>query len=247
MQISPDFPDFREIPVPSDLFLRKIGCDGEDVWQKVMASRAFRGPIQPFGTAADANAVARMLKASAPVDVHGGYLLPDHRAETLSPVAIDPSRFDLAAVFDVLVLYFEHSPDPWAFAISPNISRSTMPRHPHLRGDRKLIWDGQVAHGLCIYSAAEYSLDRETSSIATFLRQVSIFLGKTLLWLASPGRTWLGDVALSGNAHLSLDINGPCWCGDGKTYRDCCLAGEMIRFLRGVQGITLPRGLKLEF
>jgi hypothetical protein len=246
-QVSPDFPDFTEIAVPDESFLRKIRGDGTDSWERRAGSHAYRGRIQPFDLVSDAQAVARMLKGNVAIDVHGGYLLPDRRAETLAEVVLDPSLYDLTTTFDVLVLAFDHTPDLWAFSLNPAISRVEFPDHPHLRSDRKVIWSGQELHGLCIYSAAEFSIARQRSPLDTFLRQVSIFLAKTVLRLAAPAKTWLGNVALSGNAHLSHDINGPCWCGDGKTYRKCCLPGEVLRLLRTVRRITIPEGFELRF
>lgn len=246
-QVSPDFPDFKEIAVPDEIFLRKIRGDGTDSWERRAASHAYRGHIQPFDLVSDARAVARMLNGNVPVDVHAGYLLPDERADTLTEVTLDPTRYDLTTTFDLLILAFDHTPDLWAFSINPAISRVEFPDHPHLRGDRKVILSGRELHGLCIYSAAEFSIAHQRSPLDTFLRQVSIFLAKTVMRQASPAKTWLGNVALSGNAHLSLDIDGTCWCGDGKTYRKCCLSGEVVRFLRTVRGITVPAGLKLEF
>jgi len=199
-QVSPDFPDFKEIAVPDEIFLRKIRRDGTDAWERRASSHAYRGRIQPFDLVSDAQAVARMLKANVAVDVHGGYLLSDERADTLPEVVLDPSRYDVTTTFEVLVLTFDHTPDLWAFSLNPAISRIEFPDHPHLRGDRKVIWDGQELHGLCIYSAAEFSMAHQRSPLDTFLRQVSIFLAKTVLRLASPAKTWLGNVALSGNA-----------------------------------------------
>ena len=246
-QVSPDFPDFKEITVPDEIFLRRIGCDGTDAWERRTGSHAYRGRIQPFEIVCDAQAVARMLQGNVAVKVHGGYVLPDQRADTLPEVALDPSIYDVTTIFDVLILTFDHTPDLWAFALNPAISRSNFPDHPHLRADREVIWNGAALHGLCIYSAAEFSITEQHHPLDAFLRQVSIFLGKHVLRLASPTKTWLGNVALSGNAHLSLDINGPCWCGDGKMYRNCCLPGEVVRFMRGIRGITVPKGLQLRF
>jgi hypothetical protein len=68
------------------------------------------------------------------------------------------------------------------------------------------------------------------------LRSLMANLPKDSIWQIVPTeRTawsgiWLGKVAKSGRDHLLLDRNGPCWCGQGKMYRDCCWNDEIKIF-----------------
>jgi hypothetical protein len=243
--VSPAFPDFVEIPVPSDVFLTKRTCAGP-VRSRVRPARAYRGRIQPFASEGVAASAARLLNGSFGVDVHGGFLLSDERSNSLPAIELNPTRQDLTQDFEVLVLGFDHTPDFWAFSLNPAISFQTFKDHPHLRGDRELVLNGRILHGLCVYSAAEFSISHFPSPLAEFLRQVSIYLAKHLIWLTILPKKWVGNVALSGAAHLSLDPNGPCWCGDGKIYKHCCLPAEVLQALRRVKGLNVPTDLVIQ-
>jgi hypothetical protein len=240
MEVFPAFPEFIQVPVEGDYFLTKITLAGH-ARRRVTPARMYRGRIQPFESDATAVAVSRLLETDRPIDVHGGFLLEEEVAKVILPKASEAEISGATRTFDILAVEFEHTPDPWAFVVSPRVSVDTEPRHPHLRADRELIWEGKRYHGLCVYSAAEFSLARPDGQMSEFLRQVSIFLGKHIIWKRS-GK-WLGKVALSGAAHLGLPINGPCWCGDGKIYRNCCLPGEILKVLRTIKGITVPKDL----
>lgn len=242
--VSPAFPEFGKVDIPKQVYLTKITCDGPDR-KPVTPSFAYRGTMQPFASEADSHMVARLLAGSFGVDVHGGFLLPDERAQKLPSVPVSSSSCGLTSQFDVLILGFDHTPDLWAFSLDPPISAAINKGHPHLRGDREVVWDGRTLNAFCVYSAAEFSIKGFPCRLTEFLRQVSIYLGKHVLWLASEPRRWLGNVAASGTGHLALDPLGQCWCGDGKIYKHCCLPGEVLRFLRTVRGISVPPGVQI--
>jgi hypothetical protein len=240
-QVFPAFPDFVETAIPYDVFLTKKTSFGP-LKRRVTPSHAYLGRIQPFESNGDALSVSRMLVADTSISVHGGYLLSDERAESLPATSVDPRLYDLMTAFEVMVLTFEHTIDPWVFSLAPEITALQVPMNPHLRGDRELIWNGKTLHGLCVYSAAEFFLTGHSCPMTEFLRQVSIYFGKYLFWQATIPKTWPGRVALSGLSHLKLDPNGPCWCGDGLRHKECCLPGEVLTVLRRVRGFTLPTG-----
>jgi len=260
----PPYPLFSQVEIPGEVYLTRIDT-GTPIKRVVKPTRAWRGPICPFEDDHAARLVARALAAERPVDVHGGYVLPPYEAHYLPS---DPRELRMRSapmVFEVMVLEFAHTPDPWVFSLSPVISRGFCLGHPHLRSDRELILDGRVLHGLCIYSAAEFSFDPLREKIPQFLDQVSIFLANHIVWsktralysvvgsqplhwiddenlfLTMPADTptqirpslrtlwkgyWPSPSAIFNKGHLNLDPNGPCWCGDGKLYKDCCRPWE---------------------
>jgi hypothetical protein len=83
-----------------------------------------------------------------------------------------------------------------------------------LKTQRLFDQDGQMIHdGLNL------------SSQMTNLPATSIWQKRPALFTRWIGY-WPGTSAPNGKDHLSLDPDGPCWCGQGRIYRNCCLVWE---------------------
>jgi hypothetical protein len=260
----PHFPTFNQVTIPLETWLHR--CEGRSmIRRRVIPTKVWRGLIRPFETDSDAVLVSRALAAERPLDVHGGYVLPPFEAKYLRSDNREVFLTGICSAFDVLILEFSHTPHPWIFSLSPRISSSRFPNHPHLRRDRELMWEDEMLHGLCVYSAAEFDFDPQKERLEQYLAQASLFLANHAIWAKTralcalpsniplymfgdpdmystlPARTcvqrwpgfrtaWIGywpsPSAINGRGHLSLDSNGPCWCGDGRLYRNCHMAFE---------------------
>lgn len=150
---------------------------------KVQPIRAWQGLIQPFASDEEARQILRLLACDQAVDVAAGRITPPPEVRSIMPHAAEPRLTGCDIAFDVLVLEFEPPAHPWIFSLSPAISRSQFHNHPHLRTDRILRLSSRTIHGLCMYSAAEFEIDRALPIVPLMLNQAAIFLAKHIVWL----------------------------------------------------------------
>lgn len=179
----PEYPQFMPAQSPGPLHLTSRTHDDQPTIEEVIPSRAWQGLIAPFASDEEARLALRMLAADEPISVHGGTLLPTPTAGKLKRHPMEHRIIGTGLIFDILVTEFETTPHPWVFSLSPPISQSQQKFHPHLRSDRSLQLRSKELHGLCIYSAAEFSFKPDRHPLPQFLDQVSIFLGKHVIWL----------------------------------------------------------------
>lgn len=116
--------------------------------------------------------------------------------------------------------------------IHPEISQKTHPNHPHLYYDK---WTGDS--WACPIWAQDATWQWDLGGTVNYLDNCSIWLLKTEVWVATGGRIftdfgrWVGPAA----SHHPLDIlketdlEGPCPCGNGRIFNNCCFVRQAIR------------------
>lgn len=116
--------------------------------------------------------------------------------------------------------------------LNPEISIKTHPLHPHL-------YIGGLAGDswACPIWAQDATWEWERGGAVNYLDNCSIWLLKTEVWAATGGRVfadfgqWVGPAT----SHQPLDIlqqtnlTGPCPCGHGRKFEDCCFVNQCIR------------------
>jgi hypothetical protein len=177
----PSYPQFIPVPVPDDVWLNTL-ADRTMTAVKVQPIRTWQGLIQPFASDEEARQVLRLLARDQAVDVAAGRITPSAGVHSTMPHAAESRLAGCDISFDVLALEFEPLAHPWIFSLSPAISRSEFYNHPHLRTDRILRLPSRTVHGLCMYSAAEFTFDRAQPIVPQALSQAAIFLAKHVVW-----------------------------------------------------------------
>jgi hypothetical protein len=161
----PDYPQFERVPVP----------DGSD------AICAWIGTIQPFGDDAAGRAFLRRIEAKLPFDVVEGTIIAHPLSNTRHWA--DPWLVGMGMRFRLLVLEFNGSKHPRAYALQPEISRSSHPLHPHLRTDLVITVGRRELPALCVYSGAAFSYSPGWPRIVQFLDQTATYIGRHIIWL----------------------------------------------------------------
>jgi hypothetical protein len=161
----PDYPQFERIPVPA----------GSG------ASCAWIGTIQPFYDDAAGRAFLRCVESGLPFDVIEGTIIA--KQESNAEHWADPWLVEMGMRFRLIVLEFIGSEHPKAYALQPEISRSSHPLHPHLRTDKVIIVGRRELPALCVYSGAAFSYSPEWPRIVQFLDQTTAFIGRHIIWL----------------------------------------------------------------
>jgi hypothetical protein len=161
----PDYPQFERVPVPD-------GCE---------ASRAWIGTIQPFKDDAAGRRFLRCVEAGLPFDIVEGTIIAGPGLNT--PHRADPWLVEMGMRFRLLVLEFDGIEHPRAYALQPEISRSSHPLYPHLRTDLVITVGRRELPALCIYSGAAFSYSPEWPRIVQFLDQTTAYIGRHIIWL----------------------------------------------------------------
>lgn len=177
----PSYPQFISVPVPDCVWLNTL-VDRKFIPAKVQPVSAWQGLVQPFASDEEARLILRLLASDKAVDIVAGRILASPETGSIMPHAAERRLTDCRVAFDLLVLELEPPAHPWVFSLSPAISRTEFYNHPHLRTDRILRLPSRTVHGFCIYSAAQFRLDRALSIVPQVLNQAAIFLAKHIVW-----------------------------------------------------------------
>jgi hypothetical protein len=161
----PDYPQFERAPVP-------IGSGATCAWE---------GVIQPFVDDAAGCRFLRCVEVGLPFDVVEGTIIA-HPSSTIRHWA-DPWLVEMGIRFRLFVLEFSGAQHPRAYALQPEISRSSHPLHPHLRTDLAITVGRRQLPALCVYSGAEFSYSPEWPRIVQFLDQTAAYIGRHIIWL----------------------------------------------------------------
>jgi hypothetical protein len=94
----------------------------------------------------------------------------------------------MAQQFEVLILERTEPMHPVAFSLRPEISWYRFPGHPHLRFDIPLQYAGRTLHGLCVYSAADFTYVHNMPRIVQYVDQVSGYLARQAIFSISRSR-----------------------------------------------------------
>lgn len=117
--------------------------------------------------------------------------------------------------------------------LSPGI---THPTHPHLFYDR-MTGDSWA----CPISAQDTTWQWELGATVKYLDLCAIWLLKSAVWVTTGGRVlpvlghWVGPATSHQPRDVlrETDLEGPCRCGRGRTYKDCCFAADLGAAIRG--------------
>jgi hypothetical protein len=155
---------FAEVPVPAGS----------------AALSAWTGAIQPFSSDDSARGFLRDATAGKQIWIHAGSIRDSvprggHWA--------DAYLLDMARPCTTLMLVMPPPAHPRAYLLRPKFPEYYSWMHPHPRFDQTVEWDKGRIPGLCVYSAAEFEYDASCDRTQEFLDQLTIFLGKHLIWL----------------------------------------------------------------
>jgi SEC-C motif len=144
------------------------------------ALSAWVGTIRPFPDDETARSFMRAAEADEPIWIHAG------RVQQSIPQGshwADPYLVNMARDCTVLTLVMAPPAHPRAYLVNPRVPNHYIHVHPHPRSDQMIEFDGLPTPGLCIYSAAEFKYDPDRDRTSQFLDQLTIFVGKHLIWL----------------------------------------------------------------
>lgn len=147
------------------------------------AARAWRGTLQPYRSDDDARNLLVAIEMGSSISCDQGFL--SSSVENSGPTAAHWARPFLVSMtqqFEVLLLERALPMHPVVFSLRPEISWYRFPGHPHLRVDISLPYAGRTLHGLCVYSAADFTYARNVPRIVQFADQVAAYLGRHLVW-----------------------------------------------------------------
>jgi hypothetical protein len=164
--LCPNYPQFVRVPVPPNS----------------RAKSAWKGTIQPFDSDASARAFLRDAEADRTIWVGGGSIRPSRACERHWA---NPLLVNMAVECEVLVLLREPPAHPCSHLLKPRFGDhySYPGIHPHPRHDQRIELDGAGVPGLCVYSAPEVEFDPEIDPLSQYLDQLTIYVGKHLIWL----------------------------------------------------------------
>lgn len=147
------------------------------------ATRAWRGRLQPYRSDDVARNLLTILESGRSVNCDQGFLsCGAESSERTAAHWAKPFLGSMAQQFEVLILERPEPMHPVAFSLSPEISWYRFPGHPHLRFDIPMQYAGRTLHGLCVYSAAEFTYVRNVPRIVQYVDQVSGYLARHLVW-----------------------------------------------------------------
>lgn len=147
------------------------------------ATRAWRGRLEPYRSDEDARNLLTVFETGSSVSCDQGFL--SSGAENSNQTAAHwakPFLISMAQRFEVLILERPVPMHAVAFSLRPEISWHRFPGHPHLRFDIPLQYAGRTLHGLCVYSAADFTYARNVPRIVQYVDQVSGYLARHLVW-----------------------------------------------------------------
>ena len=154
-----------------------------EVPPRASATRAWRGRLQPYRNDDVARNLLNELERGSNVSCDQGFL--SNGAESPEQTAAHwakPFLVSMAQQFEVLILERPEPMHPVAFSLRPEISWFRFPGHPHLRFDIPLQYAGRMLHGLCVYSAADFTYVHNVPRIVQYVDQVSGYLARHLIW-----------------------------------------------------------------
>lgn len=148
------------------------------------AVRAWKGIIRPFPSVAELGPIIADLEQGRIVDIEvGGGLVHSNQCTSHHGTPVFLSRLvRMQEDFSVVVLEFNYGKHRQAYCLSPEISRRTLPWHPHLRDDLP-GWFGRWLPAICPYRSDEVSISPGVDGMVKYLDYVSIYLAKHLIWL----------------------------------------------------------------
>jgi hypothetical protein len=161
----PDYPQFKQVLVPA-------GSGATCAWE---------GVIQPFEDDTAGRRFLSCIEAGLPFDVIAGTIIA--RPSSTTRHWAEPWLVEMGVRFRLLVLEFSGARHPRAYALQPEISRSSHPLHPHLRTDLVITVGRRELPALCIYSGAAFSFSPEWPRIVQFLDQTTAYIGRHIIWL----------------------------------------------------------------
>lgn len=149
--------------------------------EKSKAESAWIGEIQPFASDKAALAFLHKIEKAEPIWVSSGRI----REEVCLGEAhwADPLLVGMSIRCKLLILVMPAPSHPRAYLLSPLFSEHYATVHPHPRFDQSIVWDGRKVPGLCIYSASEFKYDAARERNSQFLEQVTLYVGRHLIWL----------------------------------------------------------------
>lgn len=148
-----------------------------------LASKCWRGTIQPFPDDDAARTLLRHLDRDVPVAIAQGTLAATANANSIPTHPLEPMLANMTVKFSTLILDYDNGQHPRSFCLTPRISSVAFPGHPHLRLDHTIEHLGHELTALCIYSAAEFKYTAGLPKIVQYLDQTAIFLAKHLIWM----------------------------------------------------------------
>lgn len=147
------------------------------------ATRAWRGRLQPYRSDDFARNLLTTLERGSSISCDQGFLSSGaERSERTAAHWAKPYLVSMGQQFEVLILERPEPMHPVAFSLRPEISWYRFPGHPHLRFDISLQHAGRTLHGLCVYSAADFTYVRNVPRIVQYVDQVSGYLARHLVW-----------------------------------------------------------------
>ena len=223
---------------PNARFYQRRNAHGESValWNVIM---------DPIPNPEDAPLILADLEEGKPVNIgpHGKVRhsrnceidLEEH-SRNLPLVRLTVRDFSVELEYPAQRLEQAGPVHPKLRILSPEISLRTHPHHPHLFYDQvtRNSW-------ACPISAQDTTWQWELGATVKYLDHCAIWLLKTEVWATTGGSVlpalgrWVGP-ATSHQPHTVLRetyLEGPCRCGRGQIYRDCCFVRDVgAAFLR---------------
>jgi hypothetical protein len=151
-----------------------------DVSAGIEAASAWIGDIRPFSSDSCARAFLESIECDKPIWISGGNVREEksrqrHWANRL--------LVNMTVSFRTLLLILPAPAHPRSYLISPTFPEHYSWVHPHPRFDQTIEFEGRKIPGLCIYSAAEFQFKPDDDPMTQYLDQLTIYLGKHLIWL----------------------------------------------------------------
>lgn len=153
----------------------------------------------------------------------------EHR-QVLPPVQLTERAFTVELEYPTRLFGTAGSVHPKFRVLNPQITYQTHPHHPHLFVERQTgdTW-------ACPISAQEAAWQWESGATITYLDYCAMWLLKTEIWVATGGRVlssfghWVGPATSHKPRDVikETDAEGPCRCGNGQRYKDCCLGIDL--------------------
>jgi hypothetical protein len=159
-----DYPQFETAPIP----------------EKSGAVSAWRGKIKPFNSGPSARAFLRDAEAGEEIWISAGQI------KDSIPIGAhwaDEYLVGMDRECTVLILKMPAPAHPRAYLINPAFPEHYSWVHPHPRFNETIEWEKRRIPGLCVYSPPEFKYDESQDKMRQFLDQVTIFVGKHLIWL----------------------------------------------------------------
>lgn len=161
--------------------------------------------------------------------------LEEHRRE-LQAIRLTDRHFTVELEYPTRLFGGAGSVHPKFRVLNPVVTLRTHPNHPHcfvetLTGDS---W-------ACPISAQDTTWQWEIGATVKYLDYCAIWLLKTEVWVATGGRVlpsfgrWVGPATSHHPRDVLRETNleGPCRCGKGQRYKDCCFAMDAGAVIHG--------------